>query len=54
MTPEEFKERMRLIKKIEDEEERHIEADELMCKLLEAIGYHDGIKIFRDMDKMYA
>lgn len=37
-----------------DEEERHKEMDELMCKTLEEFGCHAGVKIFRDTKKWYA
>ena len=32
----------------------HILADNLMCSLLEAIGYEEGVAIFRNSDRWYA
>ena len=56
MTPEEFADRMRQIAEDlwNDTEGRHAMADELMCELLEAMGYEEGIEIFDDMEKWYS
>ena len=54
MTPEEFKEEMQ---KIVDEcgtEDGHIEADNLMIKLLKELGYEEGAEIFDRMYKWYS
>ena len=57
MTPEEFKNRMLYLEQEygngEDEEEFHKEADDLMCKVLEGLGYEDGIEIFNRNPKWY-
>lgn len=37
-----------------DQEAAHANADELLCKLLESLGYGDGVKVFREADKWYA
>ena len=37
-----------------DFEEAHINADALMCNVLEQLGYHAGIKIFYEMGKWYS
>ena len=36
------------------EEEAHILADELMCKILSELGYGEGVDIFLKMPKWYA
>ena len=56
MTPEEFKERMKKICKDDDynDEELHIFADDLMCKLLRSLGYGDGVEIFEAAPKWYS
>ena len=56
MTPEEFKERMKKICKDDgyNEEELHIFADDLMCKLLRSLGYGDGVEIFEAAPKWYS
>ena len=36
-----------------DEEEAHMMADELMCNLLETLGYGKAVKIFKNMPKWY-
>jgi len=64
LTPEEFKnEMLKLYTKnendngywaIHDEESDHGDADDLMCSLLEEMGYADGVKIFRSAYKWYA
>jgi hypothetical protein len=54
MTPEEFAEKMRVFADADDPEYSHIDADQLMCELLESLGYGDGVKIFREMTTWYA
>ena len=56
MTPTEFKEKMIEIADEfdEDEELRHIKADELMCELLADLGYGEGVEVFECMSKWYA
>lgn len=54
MTPEVFEAEMKRIEVNRDAEGRHREADDLMCELLESMGYGSGIEIFRNMDKWYA
>lgn len=49
-----FTEEMKELAKDEDVEGRHCNMDELMCELLEHLGYSDGVKIFRDTDMWYA
>ena len=56
ITPDEF---LRRMNEIEDDnhldtEQAHSEADELMCSLLETLGYDQGVKEFRSMDKWYS
>jgi hypothetical protein len=36
-----------------DAEVRHIKMDDLMCKLLEQLGYSEAVKVFRRSDKWY-
>ena len=61
MTPEEFRLKMieaSLIKSKYgnsiDKEVAHIAADNLMCELLEELGYVDGVKVFYDTNRWYA
>jgi hypothetical protein len=54
MTPEDFKNKMIEIDKYDDTEDKHTEADGLMCEILSELGYEDGIEIFRSMYKWYA
>lgn len=37
-----------------DVEISHIQMDNLMCDLLESLGYGDGVNIFRDAAKWYS
>ena len=50
----EFERRMKEIEKMGDIEDRHVEADNLLCEVLESMGYSAGTKIFREMRKWYA
>lgn len=60
LTPYEFSIAMMQIKsgvcydRSYDEEDQHIDADELMCNVLRSLGYGDGIDIFDSMHKWYA
>lgn len=61
ITPEEFKARMeRIAEKLYaredyfDQEMAHVEADGLMCEVLEQLGYSAGIDVFDSMPKWYA
>lgn len=53
-TPKEFAEKMYQLAESGDAEADHVKADELMCQLLTSLGYGEGVKIFRDMDKWYS
>lgn len=54
MTPEQFAQEMWRLAQTRGAEERHMEADNLICDLLKALGYGEGIKVFLDMVKWYA
>lgn len=60
MTPEEFYEKMSNFRQqlngvyLYDNEDFHIDADDLMCELLTSLGYGDGIKVFQDTPKWYS
>jgi hypothetical protein len=53
-TPAQFAAAMRTISSDSDQEGRHGDADELMCRVLESLGYSEGVTIFREMNKWYA
>ncbi len=53
-SPEVFKESMERIACSDDTEGNHVNADELMCELLTALGYGEGVEIFKNMDKWYS
>ena len=56
MTKEEFYHNMLAIKEQygRDQEKFHIEADNLMCKLLIELGYGQGVEVFLDTPVWYA
>ena len=56
ITPREFEQRMCDIfnDRSLDPEGRHIEADRLMKKTLNSLGFSAGTKIFDEMEKYYA
>lgn len=54
MTQKEFAEEMANAKYIGDTEYIHIEMDAIMCKLLESLGYTEGVKIFKETRKWYS
>lgn len=56
MTPNEFYSAMSdLYQKLSDDPEAfHVEADDLMCNLLNMLGYTKGVDIFLNADKYYS
>jgi hypothetical protein len=55
MTSDEFKSEMERISQSDDgtSSDPHIAADELMCDLLESLGYGKGVEIFRSITRWY-
>ncbi len=45
---------LRKIQKNDDKEEAHIDADEVLCKLLLTLGYKEVVKEYEKIDKWYA
>lgn len=37
-----------------DNEDWHIEADSILCELLDYLGYHDFVEAFNEVPKWYA
>ena len=55
MTPEEFAVRMREIaNNTGDKEAAHCDADDLLCEMLNELGYGEGVRYFQAMEKWYA
>lgn len=62
MTPKEFADEMRRITDDEwhkgdpywDAEQVHIAMDDVMCEVLEDLGYGEGIEIFKNEPKWYS
>jgi len=60
ITPAEFEDKMkdmeyRLKNRVDGYyEEAHIDADDLMCKILKDLGYTKGVEIFERMPKWYS
>lgn len=54
MTPEEFCEKMKEFAGEYDKECAHIDADALMCDVLEQFGYKDGVEVFKNMPRWYS
>lgn len=56
VTPALFKEKMQRINEQSkaDQELAHARADDLMVKVLQECGYHEGCEVFEEMDKWYA
>ena len=55
-SPSEFEDRMKELAshQSDDREFMHQDMDDLMCDILEAIGYGRGVEIFRQTPKWYA
>ena len=37
-----------------DREDWHVEADNILCELLDELGYHDFVEAFEEVPKWYA
>lgn len=42
------------ISKFGDREDWHVEADNILCELLDYLGYHDFVEAFEEVPKWYA
>lgn len=51
---EKYLERLRLIQEKQDIENRHIEADQLLCDLLAELGYDQIVKQYDEIEKWHA
>lgn len=51
---EQYKLRMIAIKESDDCELAHEEADDLLCEILESLGYKEVVKAYDDIEKWYA
>lgn len=56
ITPETAADMMRLLleRNAEDEEDSHIDADELLCTILIEQGFEEAVALFKKMRKWYA
>ena len=54
MDPKQFADKMRDISKNTDIEDRHMEADDLLCEMLIELGYAEGVEIYNAMPAWYA
>lgn len=54
ITAAEFERKMKKIAEIEDDENRHKKADDLLCKTLKSLGYEAGVEIYERIGKWYA
>lgn len=56
ITPAEFERRMAEISEWNknDPEKSHIDADDLMCEVLDHLGYSAGVAIFKNMRLWYS
>lgn len=53
-SPSEFEEQMKELAKHDNAAARHCDMDNLMCDILEKLGYQKGVEIFRRTHKWYA
>lgn len=54
ITPAEFERMMKELARSNDPEYSHGEADDLMCEVLEQLGYGAGVKVFDNMVRWYS
>lgn len=54
ISPEKFLEAMQEIANNNDTEEKHSDADTLICEVLKRLGYEKGVAVFLAMNKWYS
>jgi len=54
ITPSKFAENMKAIMQSHGCEDAHKKADDLLCKVLRCLGYHEGVETFENTIKWYA
>ena len=54
LTPGDFASLMRKLAEHDDIESRHVQMDKLLCRVLESLGYAEGVAIFRESEKWYS
>ena len=54
MNREQALEKLKEIQKVGDREGAHLEADDVLCKLLVFLGYEDVVKEFEKVNKWYS
>lgn len=54
MTPEEFAAKMAEIADDDNQENRHLAGDHLLCRLLIELGFDEGVAVFESMGKWYS
>lgn len=54
VTPADFEDRMKEIANRKDTEGRHVDADKLLCEVLNSLGYEAGVEIYEKIGKWYA
>lgn len=54
LTDEEAEEQILALNECNDLEQAHVDADHILCKLLEDLGYPKTVVAFRNLDKWYA
>ena len=60
ITAAEFEREMKKIKAeldnksdLKDFEKAHVDADNLLCKVLKSLGYDAGVKVYEELEKFY-
>ena len=51
---EKYLKQMNELKNNDDYESSHVTADDILCELLDELGYTDLIKVFNELPKWYA
>lgn len=54
LKPEAFKNRMLTLSAMDDKERMHQLMDDMMCEVLQSLGYDEGIRIFLNTPKWWA
>ena len=55
VSPDDFLKQMSLLQEdINDPENRHEAMDDLLCRVLDSLGYGEGVKVYKQSEKWYA
>ena len=54
ITDKELTDKLQVLVNSDDQEESHVEADDILCAALIELGYTESVRVYRTIDKWFA